>query len=348
MNQIAFEWIYFSDKRDRPSDTILFRYNVDGQRTTIVIDVGSEQSVAQLAQYVRETQKVPTIDYLVITHPDKDHVEGYKQLLDECRVKHIRVNRPWNQSDLYFFNAKKTIDIDLVAKFREGYQYVNALELAATKKSIDVETVNQGCRIGAMLVLSPTKTFYQQLIMGAQRFKDAFKSIPVETWTDEYLSNTAATSNENESSLVLYANLGKYRFLFTGDVGVLGLQESIRYASSQQIDLRRCTHYHIPHHGSQYNVNPLTLNMLLGDKLLCEPSSFQRYACASATWNRVHPNYMALNAFTRRGVAVYVTGQNTMRFSNSPSDFEWYVPTQTPILPGPTYMENGTLFTIAY
>jgi len=56
----------------------------------IVIDAGEEEDGQELLEYFREAN-ISRIDYLIITHFDKDHVGGADTLLRSMSVKHVLV-----------------------------------------------------------------------------------------------------------------------------------------------------------------------------------------------------------------------------------------------------------------
>ena len=62
--------------------------------------------------------------------------------------------------------------------------------------------------------------------------------------------------------------------------------------------------YQVPHHGSRHNINPSTLNRMLGSKV-AEEETRNKTAIASVSKNSDHPLKMVTNAYIRRGVTVY-------------------------------------------
>lgn len=57
---------------------------------TIVIDTGEEEDGEEIVEYL-EDEGIETIDYLIITHFDKDHVGGADTVLDEVDVQNVLV-----------------------------------------------------------------------------------------------------------------------------------------------------------------------------------------------------------------------------------------------------------------
>ncbi len=59
---------------------------------TMLIDTGEEIYYSRLFSYIRQYnyyEKTKTIDYLLLTHADSDHIGGAKELIEEFNVKNI-------------------------------------------------------------------------------------------------------------------------------------------------------------------------------------------------------------------------------------------------------------------
>lgn len=54
----------------------------------IVIDTGEKQDAEKVVSYLKE-KNVKSIEYLILTHPDKDHIGGAIDILDNFKVKNI-------------------------------------------------------------------------------------------------------------------------------------------------------------------------------------------------------------------------------------------------------------------
>lgn len=55
---------------------------------TILIDTGEKQDYQALKKLLKDEQ-IKTIDYLILTHPDKDHVGGMLNILQDFSVVHV-------------------------------------------------------------------------------------------------------------------------------------------------------------------------------------------------------------------------------------------------------------------
>lgn len=87
--------------------------------STVLIDTGEDEDGQDIVSYLRETGRT-VLDYLIITHFDKDHVGGADILMEQLEVKHI-----------YQTNTQK-----------DSRDYEEYLE-AAAQKDIETVTVNE-------------------------------------------------------------------------------------------------------------------------------------------------------------------------------------------------------------
>lgn len=136
-----------------------------------------------------------------------------------------------------------------------------------------------------------------------------------ESWTKETLAGDLITSEQNESSVVLYGRFNGISVLLTGDAGRQALSTAAGFALQRGIDLTACTYYQVPHHGSRHNVSPTVLDFILGPRTSI-PVSPRRYAVASvAAGAKDYPRKSVSNAFLRRGVSVCKTAGSLVSIS---------------------------------
>ncbi len=152
-----------------------------------------------------------------------------------------------------------------------------------------------------------------------------------EHWHIETLSEDGETSCENESSVVLYGNLGGRGVLLTGDAGIQALGKATDYATDLGFDLITSKFMQVPHHGSRNNVSPSILNRFVGPKV-GEGAATTKTAFVSASKDsEVHPRKVVTNAFLRRGANVHQTkGQSKRHSHNMPDREGWTASTPIP------------------
>lgn len=139
------------------------------------------------------------------------------------------------------------------------YQYAKELEKIALSKKISVQEPYAGKKIGEFCILSPSQSWHLfDLIPNSDKTKE-FKP------TKENPKSDGKTSRENESSVILYGNLGYGGILFTGDAGVEALEGAYEYAKNQGINIAKKKFIQVPHHGSRRNVSSQVLDHLIGE-----------------------------------------------------------------------------------
>src|SRR5262249_49596116 len=148
------------------------------------------------------------------------------------------------------------------------------------KKGIPVREPFTGARIGEhFVVASPSREWYLEIIAHFEKTPEArvpavqegfLKSLleKVKEWVDERwdretLSEQCETSYDNDSSVVLYGNIGGQGLLFTGDAGVQALTRAAQFLETGGVHLPSTLKFvQVPHHGSRHNVSPTVLNRI--------------------------------------------------------------------------------------
>lgn len=334
------------DKQDSQAVCLRFR-NGEGQYTTIVYDAGftsgGEEMCAHLKRYYSNGER-PCIDYLFCSHSHDDHIGGVVHLIENCDVKRIFFNAPWDCIDELYnrITDRRKTRISLDRRLREEYSGLDSIEKLATAREIPRFNSFVGSTElpEVVSVLSPTKDFYieqtcraNEDIFNTQRKSGLASSSMMlpkvrESWDTDLLREDVSTSAENETSLVLDLDFENERVLLTGDAGPLALSKAIENSEYKLVsDIKDVMVYQIPHHGSRHNVTPSVLDRLVGPILEEESVAKQTekvaFACTASTSD--HPKEMVTNAFIRRGCAVYATNGVTIRhhYGNMPLRAGW-------------------------
>jgi beta-lactamase superfamily II metal-dependent hydrolase len=274
----------------------------------------------------------------VLTHPDSDHANGLKVLLesDKFTIGALWMNRPWlyAQDLLPHFETYTSVD-RLRSKLRSIYSHTAELEDLANHKGIIIHEAFQGANIGAFTVLAPSRERYLNLVLDSERtperselnesatasfFEGAIRtakaavSLLRAAWGVESFSPNG-TSSENEMSIVQYAKLNDQRIVLTGDAGREGLAEAADYAPWVGLALPGVDRIQVPHHGSRRNVSSEILDRWLGPKLAQKPALGSGTFIAiisSAKEDPHHPRKSVIRAFQHRGANVAATEGNTV------------------------------------
>jgi beta-lactamase superfamily II metal-dependent hydrolase len=336
---------------ERSGDAIALRYGIPGAYRVIVIDGGSKESGEELVAHIRTHYNTSRVDYLVNTHPDIDHASGLEVVLEQMTVGEAWVHQPWNYPERihhWFADGRITV-ASLRDRLQDALYHAYRVEELATKKGIPVKEPFAGAMIGEhFVVASPARDWYLEIIAHFEKTPEAkrpavqeglLKSLieKAKEWLDEHwhletLSEDCETSYDNESSVVLYGNIGGDGLLFTGDAGVQALTRAADFLAARGIYLPSSLKFvQIPHHGSRRNVSPSLLDRILGPRVLAgSPATKTAFVSAGAK-SETHPRRVVTNAFKRRGAWVGAAkGMPLCHFQNMPSRLGWRPATEIP------------------
>ena len=321
-------------------DAICVRYgSVNDGYTVHVVDGGYAATGPDIIKHINSYYgNGKTADQVVVTHADGDHVAGLITLLEEHKVGHLWMNRPWLYAGelLGRFHGNWSED-GLRNHLRQAFPNLVALEKLANENGIPISAPLQGAEIGQFRVLAPSKERYLGIIpeldqspkiynkTAADRMAEALRKVKNfirETWFTETLSDKPTpTSASNESSVVQAARIDGKVIVLTGDVGPAGLEEAADYA--EQFGIFSPDLVQVPHHGSRRNVTPKMLNRWLGNPVTEGVTRGYAY-CSAAKDDEEHPRGKVVNAFMRRGYPVHVTNGNIKTYQhNMPGRYGW-------------------------
>lgn len=341
---------------DKSGDAIAVRYSINGTTSVHVVDGGYLETGDQIVEHLKEHYDTTHVDHVVLTHPDQDHANGLRKVLEQCTVGRLWMNRPWLYAEdlIDRFETYNSVDA-LRRKLRDVYAPSAALEEIAAENRIPISSPLQGANIGVFTVLAPTKARYLDLIVESNKTPKAVqeglaaevvgglaKAIKAVTelmksvWGHEYFP-LAGTSSENEMSVVQYALFNGKRILLTGDVGRDGLTEAADYASVIGLELPGIWAFQVPHHGGRHNVNTEVLDRWLGERLASQPETTTWNAiCSSAKADEDHPRKSVVRAMLHRGAHFAATEGRTLHLGNGISREGW---TKVPQAPYPEEQE---------
>lgn len=297
-----------------------------GTQFVAIIDGGYIATGQNLVDLVEERYNTTHVDLVINTHPDKDHINGLKTVLEECTVTELMMHLPWNHTSGW----KDLSNIEAV---------VDLYDLAISKGVTVTEPFTGLTRAdGAIRIAGPTRERYDILIedavqeersgIAASRRSAAFGSgstlvatakrvlekvltyFPFETLTD-----VDDTSPRNQTSVITILQIDGKRVLFTGDAGIESLAQAASHYEAHVGDFSTTplTHFQAPHHGSHHNLGPTILNRIVGAKDTAGFGSTQAIV-SSAKLSEKHPSPKVTNAMGRRGATVYATEGNGIWF----------------------------------
>lgn len=293
-----------------------------GLKRVIVIDGGYKHTGEAVVEHVEKHYGTTTVDLVISTHPDMDHINGLATVLDQMTVGELIIHRPHDHApDVSEYSQIEVID---------------ALIGLAEDRNVTVTEPFAGLTRfgGAVRVLGPTIDFYEDLLaqdlsksieekaalsasgglwQGAVFAKAAdlldrvISALPIET-----LGEGGVTSPRNNTSVVTLLTLDGRQLMLTGDAGIDALNLACDEYENRvgDLSLYPLTFFQAPHHGSRRNLAPSVLNRILGKPgaNFGTPTSF----ISSAKADPKHPSPKVTNALKRRGARVFATEGNQL------------------------------------
>jgi len=316
-----FEIDFLGVEAAKSGDAITLRYSVNGAKGVHVIDGGYLDTGDQIVEHLNTYYETTVIDHVILTHPDQDHANGLRKVLEQCTVRNLWINRPWIYADQLIdrFETYESVEA-LRRKLRSIYDATAILEDIAMEKGIPIHAPLQGQSIGPFTVMAPTLGRYLDLVVDSAKTPEAveenamdsalssiFRVVKAATtyikslWGDEYFP-PEPTSRENEMSVVQSAVLNGHRVMLTGDAGREALQEVIDYAPFVGLALPGIRYLQVPHHGGRHNISTEILDKLVGPRLDSMPDKHTWNAiCSSAKADEDHPRKSVIRAVLHRG-----------------------------------------------
>lgn len=322
-------------KESRSGDAILLRYgNLHGGRdgqTVVLIDGGFRETADSILTHLDKYYGTETIDLVISTHPDADHINGLRELFDRIGNEHIVVrelwmHRPSRWRATILNGLRNAAETEYAAASERALDAAADLENAALRFNVPVREPFAGLThsSGNLSIVGPTEQFYRSL------FEDEAATIPSESrllqwlrggseflrsiaedWNIETLGNDGVTSPFNNSSAIVRLDWKERLNLLTGDAGIPALEMALDYLEADGFDPSQLGFVQVPHHGSQRNVGPAVLDRLLGPRRSTDESTRSAFASVAKKGAPKHPAKKVANAFRRRGTPVHVTEGHT-------------------------------------
>ena len=188
---------------------------------TVMIDTGEEEH-GQLIVDELLSRDITVVDYLIITHFDKDHVGGAAEIISSLDVKAVVVPNYRRDSRHYL-------------RFADA-MHENSIEPVILKKYSPLEFILDG----VIFTTYPSDLDFAEYSVGQDASEADY---------DDEDDEDIELPNVNNFSLVTSITHGNKNFLFTGDAKARRLKEllSTREIMNTQYDFLK-----VPHHG-RYN-----------------------------------------------------------------------------------------------
>jgi len=239
----------------------------------ILIDAGSkENSIPYIEDYLNDYVTDDTLEYVIITHADADHIVGFSKL---------------NGSIFDLYECKTIIDFAQVTKDRpEKTTYKNYL--AEREDEIKAGATHY------------TALQCWEQTDGAKRSYTLSDSITMEIMYNYYYENVS--TDENNHSVCLMFSHGSRKFMFTGDLEYDGEQKLVDYYGDKlpKVDL-----FKAGHHGSKTSSNDFLMARI--EPTICVVSCCAGYNEFGANPENIFPSQPFINNISPYTDEVYVT-----------------------------------------
>ena len=166
-----------------------------------------------------------TIEMVVLTHPQADHLTGLISVLERYNVGHFVINNIVNDTERFW-------------RFREAL-IEEGTEIYNPKVGDKIKIANM-----SFTVLWPQEKLGNPLVWKREA-------------SEKVLGASAYSGNFNETSVVLQFSFGKFCALLTGDIG--------QATESQLDRVQPCQVLKLAHHGSKYSTSTEFLKKIQPD-----------------------------------------------------------------------------------
>lgn len=300
-------------------DSVLIRIgNFDysdsrNNQKVILIDSGYSENAQRIKEYLKDYYQTHIIDLVIITHPDIDHISGFKTLLEDNSIviKKTYIHDPWNHTSHMFTRTKdnrRTVK-SLGSAFDETLSRLSdILDKLNTLEIENIEPFGYAEIKGFNLhILGPDRKFYRDTLYkfdGMEGTSSQYNGSDIyepdlSLYNDDmphFLENPK-TSPKNETSVItlLQDHQGKPLVLFTGDAGVEAINKALDNADNAGIDYSGVYLFQIPHHGSIKNIDQAVIDRI---------SPINAYVSAPSQ-KPEHPSPLLINYFLKNSIPTY-------------------------------------------
>ncbi len=307
---------------EKSGDAIALRFNAtnpaNNNQVVVIIDGGFSEVGSNLVQHVKTYYGTTRADLVISTHPDADHINGLCTLVEQMDVGELLLHMPANHGYAQ--------DV-----WGDGVPELRSL---ARRKGVPITEPFAGLQRfgGALTVLGPTQSYYEELLAqhveeqragtsAAGSFGHKLRQLARRSLAAlplvETLGEDGVTSPCNNSSVISYWLIDDYPLLFTGDAGIPALRQATDLlVQTGHGPARPLDFFQAPHHGSRRNLAPSLLDDLLGPRRAPYSTATITFVSAAED-DPKHPSAKVTNALQRRGSAVFTSEKSTIHHSRA-------------------------------
>jgi hypothetical protein len=291
--------------------TVRFTSPVDGRTIVGVIDAGFTETGDAVVEHVETCYGTSTVDFVLSTHPDADHINGMGVVMRNLNVGTLLIHRPAEHG--YPDNSGSRPAEELS-------------ELAHAQGARVIEPFAGVSAWGdSFLIAGPSESYYEELLAAQEETQ---KPVAKRSFAEWYFGESAATkvralarkaltafpielafddaggtNPRNNSAAILSLMIDGKHLLFPSDAGVPAINRAMDYLDGEGRTTNYPAFLALPHHGSRHNLDRDTIEQLLGART----STRWGTVFASVSTESDLPSPRVANACGRRGYPVSVT-----------------------------------------
>ena len=307
---------FLAASQSKSADAILIRVGTfsyddpsSNQQKVILIDSGYAACSEKIKGHLRRYYGKLHIDYVFITHPDRDHIAGFNALLDDKTVSigHVIIHDPWEHCKEIFKRdsdgrrTRKSVEKKIDETFETLGEVLDKLD----DREISHTEIFAGRCLPLseykFIVLGPSRDFYEDCVKNCileendsmTKGEDVYeKTTSSASDVHKFFLDSPSTSPRNMSSMVILLSKkdGQPLFLFTGDAGVESLENAFGCAIRYSVELSGLRKMQLPHHGSIKNVSKDVLTFF----------NAESYVVSASTQEEQHPSKLLINYVVER------------------------------------------------
>ncbi len=284
----------------KEGDCLLIAYGGFDDRKHILIDAGRAWTYEHALKHFLDQQHISTLELLVVTHVDRDHIDGMLGLIQDSEL-HVKVKNIWfntwdhlhgrkierpTDDDMETFGAKmgEALSTQIVNKTWDWNQQFDGGAVA-----LDDADTGQRIQMGALTLtlLSPDRDKLQALIpkwkkecrkagitpgytveeyVSSDDDMEEFGTLDIDQLADEAFSEDH--SSANGSSIAFLLEYKDQKLLLAADAHPGLLAERLRQMGATRTSPLSVNAFKLPHHGSKYNISNELLNLIRCDHYL--------------------------------------------------------------------------------
>lgn len=321
---------------EKSGDAITVRFTSPATGNTVigVVDGGFTDTGPEVVAHVNQFYGTNTVDFVLSTHPDADHINGMGYVMRNLKVVTLLIHRPAQHGYPNNSGARPAEElVDLAAE--QGAEVVEPF--AGVNGFAD-----------AFLIAGPTELYYEQLLaqqevtqkpaprklslaerylkearVAAQRVVSKF---PIEI----AFGDAGGTNPRNNSSAIVSLLIDGKHILLLSDAGVPAITDALDLLDAGNRTASPPALFVLPHHGSRHNLDRHTIERILG----AQASNTRGTAFASVSEESDLPSPRVANACGRRGYPVGLTrGFEYIRHATPDAPFRANLKPITPLPP---------------